>query len=474
MSNDVDARQDLYDNTSHNTDFEPSGTLHSIPSNATVVRDQVAFYHDCYEAPGSGKAMFQLIRNNHEVIVWGPPLDKHANLMIQLELIGTLLSSVVFDEIRQAMLYIAWDARARLIPLEEKNFQIPYLGGYHCIEESQLQVTDWLQAGWKLALLDGVRPVEVEYVYNLTSSLALQCMIDGCRHLEPLDLTTPVVACLARDGHMIGLVKCIEEGARMVSYKDRRLVYSAFQKMQEHHIYLLDGHDMDPSAVLIVDDKVRFVDMALKRWFSPNVLIYDRMIHDEQQLGQAQQAHWRQVERLFERVNTDPGTNHRYRPCEYRLLDVISAPRMSLLTFSACPSIEHKRRKMRRQRSSEPQISPDAACDGEHLHGRNRAALTRRRRIAPTQRECFSDKCPDPHIINSEASISSLRRPSSRSLYSPPNIPYDASSPATRHGTIPQHHRSFYSDHSSPSPFCDEGNILESGWLEEIEPVCSS
>ncbi len=57
------------------------------------------------------------------------------------------------------MLYIAWDARARLILLEEKHFQIPYLGGYRCIDESQLQVTDWLQAGWKLALLDGVRPV---------------------------------------------------------------------------------------------------------------------------------------------------------------------------------------------------------------------------------------------------------------------------------------------------------------------------
>ncbi len=49
-------------------------------------------------------------------------------------------------------------------------------------------------------------------------------MINGCRHLEPLDLTTPVLACLVRDGHMIGVVKCVEEGARMVSYKDRALV----------------------------------------------------------------------------------------------------------------------------------------------------------------------------------------------------------------------------------------------------------
>ncbi len=49
-------------------------------------------------------------------------------------------------------------------------------------------------------------------------------MIDGFQDLEALDLTTPVVACLARDGHMIGVVKAVEEGARMVSYKDRTLV----------------------------------------------------------------------------------------------------------------------------------------------------------------------------------------------------------------------------------------------------------
>ncbi|KAK0477050.1 hypothetical protein IW261DRAFT_1566515 [Armillaria novae-zelandiae] len=155
----LSSKHNLYDTTRNSIDFEPGGIIHSIPSNATVVRDQVAFHYDCYEAPGSGKAMFELIRNNHEIIVWGPPIIKYPNLIVQLELIRTLLDTVSFDEIRQAMLYIAWDARARLISLEEKHFQIPYWGGYHCVEESQLQITDWLQAGWKLALLDGVRPV---------------------------------------------------------------------------------------------------------------------------------------------------------------------------------------------------------------------------------------------------------------------------------------------------------------------------
>ncbi|KAK0189454.1 hypothetical protein F5146DRAFT_1001706 [Armillaria mellea] len=102
---------------------------------------------------------------------------------------------------------------------------------------------DWLQAGWKLALLD----------WDQAS----------------------------------WLVKCIEEGAQMVSYKDQRLVYSAFEKMQAHHIYFLNGHDMDPTAILIVDNKVRFVDMALKRWFSLNIVIYDWNIHDGLQLKQA-------------------------------------------------------------------------------------------------------------------------------------------------------------------------------------------
>lgn len=168
--------------------------------------------------------MFQLIRNNHEVIIWGPPLVMRANLTIQLELIESLLNFIDFDDIRQAMLYIAWDGRPRLIPQNDELFQIPYFAGYRCVDDSQLQVTEWLQAGWKRALLDGVRPVEVEYAYNRTSSLALQCTIDGLRDLEALDLTTPVVACLARDGHMIGVVKAVEEGARMVSYKDRTLV----------------------------------------------------------------------------------------------------------------------------------------------------------------------------------------------------------------------------------------------------------
>ncbi|PBK69346.1 hypothetical protein ARMSODRAFT_1018772 [Armillaria solidipes] len=376
MADNALAHQDLDDTVNREVAVDSWKTLRSIPSNATVVRDQVGFYHDRYEASGSGKTMFQLIRNNHEVIIWGPPLAVRANLTIQLELIESLLNFIDFDDIRQAMLYIAWDGRPRLIPQDDEFFQIPYFAGYRCVDDSQLQVTEWLQAGWKRALLDGVRPVEVEYAYNRTSSLALQCTIDGFRDLEALDLTTPVVACLARDGHMIGVVKAVEEGARMVSYNDRTLVYSAFGKMQERHIYLLDGHNMEPSAVLIVGNKVRFVDMALKRWFSPNIFIYDRTIHDKEQLERAQKAHWRQAERLFERVlNARPGTSNRYRECEYRLVNVISAPEMPLVAFSVTPPVTSRRRKKRKKRSGEPQSPRDAACDREYLPGRDKGYL---------------------------------------------------------------------------------------------------
>ncbi|KAK0216274.1 hypothetical protein IW262DRAFT_1464807 [Armillaria fumosa] len=423
------AQQDRYDVVSHDANFEPRRILHSIPSNAIVVRDQVCFYRDCYETPGSGKAMFQLIRNNHEVIIWGPPVVALANLMIQLELIETLLSSIAFDDIQQATLYIAWDGRSRLIPQEENFLQIPYFAGYRCVDESQLQVTEWLQAGWKRALLDGVRPVEVEYAYNRTSSLALQCMIDACRNLEALDLTTPPLAYLTRDGRIIGVVKCIEEGARMMSYKDRTLIYTAFQKMQERHIYLLDGHDMDPAAVLIVDNKVRFVDMALKRWFSPNVLIYDRSIHDGLQLKQAQQSHWRQAELLFERIHTRPGTSNRYRTCEYRLINAISAPGMPLVTFFTCPSVGQKRRGRRhKKRSNQSQVSSD---DGEYLPERDEPISPRCCRIGLNQHKNFVRQHGRP-MIHLASSLSSPNLSSSRSPSPAPGTPHDASSSSYR------------------------------------------
>ncbi|KAK0216313.1 hypothetical protein IW262DRAFT_1299544 [Armillaria fumosa] len=214
MADNIPAHQGLDDTVNHEVAFESWKTLHSIPSNTTVVRvvskhlvlivDQVSFYHSRYEA--SGKTMFQLIRNNHEVIIWGPPLVMRADLTIQLKLIESLLNFIDFDDIQQVTLYIAWDSRSCLIPQDDKFFQIPYFVGYRCVDDSQLQVTKWLQAGWKRALLDGV--------------------------------------------------------------------YSAFGKMQERHIYLLDGHDMQPSAVLIVSNK----------------------------LERVQKAHWRQAELLFERI----------------------------------------------------------------------------------------------------------------------------------------------------------------------------
>ncbi len=151
--------------------------------------------------------------------------------------------------------------------------------------------------------------------------------------------------------------------------------------------------------------------MALKRWFSPNIFIYDRIIHDEQQLKQAQQSHWRQAELLFERINARLSTSKRYRPSEYHLINVICAPGMPLIAFSASPLIVSQRRGKRRKRSSEPQIPSNAACDEECLPGRDMSILTPRCKITLNQCGNFG-RHPGPHlIINSEKSPSSLNPP---------------------------------------------------------------
>ncbi len=111
MTGQFHPQQDIYDDIIHEAGFALSGTLHSIPSNAIVVRgqstylsvlavfehscpiiDQVSFYQDRYEASGTGRTMFQLLRNNHEVIIWGPPLSERDGLLKELELIVCALT----------------------------------------------------------------------------------------------------------------------------------------------------------------------------------------------------------------------------------------------------------------------------------------------------------------------------------------------------------------------------------------------
>ncbi|KAK0433167.1 hypothetical protein EV421DRAFT_1910312 [Armillaria borealis] len=159
---------------------------------------------------------------------------------------------------------------------------IPFICGVRCVEDSELQVTSWICIGWKVALLDGI-PVEVDYAYDFDSSENIWHRVEAMRQLLPLDLTTPLQALLVSAGCIYGVVAQIEEGTRAMTFSDRTLVYSAFAKLQNHHIYLSDACEYEPDDLVIVGDKVRF-----------------------ETLVDARKIHWEVAEKLFEK--TIPGT----------------------------------------------------------------------------------------------------------------------------------------------------------------------
>ncbi|KAK0216308.1 hypothetical protein IW262DRAFT_1399422 [Armillaria fumosa] len=295
---------------------------------------------------GPDYTSFQIIRNRHEVNIVGPPLVSGAiadeGCLIQLELIETLLDTVPFDEINQATLYIAGDGRARLIPQIFTIIpRILFISGVRCIEDSELKVTSWLFVGWKLALLDGI-PVEVIYAFDDETSDAVRNRVEAMRQLLPLDLTTPLQAFLVSDGAIYGIVTKIED-AQPMSYADRNLVYSAFAKLQEHHIYLNEAN-YDPEDVVIVGDKVRFILEITGNW-TRHIFAFDPQSHDQKTLVDPRRIHWRVAEQLFEKLA--PGTELRELsassdftalPTEaYNILNLVFAPEkpLGILAFMA-------------------------------------------------------------------------------------------------------------------------------------------
>ncbi|PBK85727.1 hypothetical protein ARMGADRAFT_1017797 [Armillaria gallica] len=292
-------------------DDYPRPTVTFLPpanSSITILGVMLPHSPDYYLDAGPDNT-FQIIRNRHEVIISGPPLLSGADdegCVTQLEQIETLLDTVPFDEINRATLYITGDGRARLISeIFTVIPEIPFISGVRCIEDSELKTTSWLYIGWKLALLDGI-PVEVEYAFDPETCDAIRGRVEALRQLLPLDLTTPLLAFLVSDGAIYGIVTQVDD-AQPMSYADRNLVYSAFAKLQKHHIYLTES-DYEPHDLVIVGDKVRFIRKFTGDW-ERLVFAFDPNIHDQKTLAEARKIHWQVAEQLFKKLA--PGTEHR-------------------------------------------------------------------------------------------------------------------------------------------------------------------
>ncbi|PBK85697.1 hypothetical protein ARMGADRAFT_1017767 [Armillaria gallica] len=433
------------------------------PANSSITIMGVMLLHssDYENGAGPDNTLFQIIRNHHEVIISGPPLLSGADdrgCTIQLELIETLLDTVPFDEINRAKLYITGDGRARLIPdIFTIIPEIPFISGVRCIEDSELKTTSWLYIGWKLALLDGI-PVEVEYAFDMETSEAIRGRVEALRQLLPLDLTTPPLALLVSDGAIYGIVTPIED-AQPMSYADRSLVYSAFAKLQKHHIYLTE-RDCEPDDLVIVGDKVRFIREFTGNW----------------------ENYWQVAEQLFETLA--PGTELRElwaspdfttRPAEaYSILNIAFAPEkpLGMLAFMTSTTSSS---------GSNTSLSKKRRLMGSSSSGSN-TPLSKKRRLVgsseavATYHSSPSDESIDSSTATSDGPLNISKRSSAprRSvfLYDYLGIPTSAALPySTRLRGVSsiQSPSSIRSVIPLPPDDSDVAGVQSShGWLEEV------
>ncbi|KAK0457040.1 uncharacterized protein EV420DRAFT_1748937 [Desarmillaria tabescens] len=451
------------------------------PKNSSIVVIGAMMTH-CpdYDLLGVDKTYFQIIRNRHEVTILGPPLLDDDGRTLQLELIETLLHTVPFDEINQATLYITGDGRARLIPQVFTIYpSLPFISGVRCVEDIELQVTSWLYIGWKLALLDGI-PVEVDYAYNLMTSLCIENRLEAMRQLLPLDLTTPLQAHLVSDGSIYGLVNKIEEDSRSVTYVDRNLVYSAFAKLQKHHIYFTDANEYELDDIAIVGDKVRFIRTFTGNWLNA-AFTYDPKIHDQETLADARKSHWRVAEKLFDKLISrtespeiwaSPDFSSRVED-GYCVLNIVFAPEkpLGILAFMASTMSSGNdvtslsKKKRRKALSSHAATTSHSAA--KHCHSMS------------TSDELFqssiSEKVMESSATSDKPLVLSKRSSTRRSVFPYGNLDIDTPAvlpyPTRLSGT------SFLGSHSLiqsviPLPPDDSDDVaaIQSGhgWLEEV------
>ncbi|KAK0494369.1 hypothetical protein EDD18DRAFT_1176584 [Armillaria luteobubalina] len=437
-----------------------------------------SFSSDYFLGIGPDYTFFQIIRNHHEVNILGPPLASgviaEEGCLTQLELIETLLDTVPFDEINQATLYITGDGRARLIPQICTIIpKILFISGVRCIEDSELKVTSWLYVGWKLALLDGI-PVEVIYAFDDDTAYVVRSRVEAMRQLLPLDLTTPLKAFLVSDGAIYGVVTQIED-AQPMSYADRTLVYAAFAKLQERHIYLKEA-DYDPEDVVIVGDKVRFILQITGNW-TEHAFVFDPKIHDQKTLVDARKTHWQVAEQLFEKLA--PGTEIRelWAPSDfttlpdevYNILNLVFSPEKPLGILAFMMSITSLS-------DNTTSLSKKKRLEGSsQVTGTNRSVAESSSSLNETCHLSPSDELIDSSIVSDRPLNLSKRSSATRrsaflhdylGIPTPPVLPY---STRLRGGSYTQSPSSIRSAVPFPPDDSDVAGIQSShGWLEEV------
>ncbi|KAF9037367.1 hypothetical protein BDZ89DRAFT_442022 [Hymenopellis radicata] len=194
---------------------------------------------------------------------------KHDRELIKLhqDIVETLIHTIDFMRINSAVLAPQPHGGFALVP---KTSQVDFYT-IQCrpwaplIDIREVRTTRWC-ADPQIEVRQGLwRGREIEFFVACGTGIrvAIQRYTDLLQALNAcgLDLCSPVVGHLVKDGSVIGVATEVHTG--LATYADRALLYDAFQQLERENIFF--KIELCPGSIYISDGKVRFGYLCASR-----------------------------------------------------------------------------------------------------------------------------------------------------------------------------------------------------------------
>lgn len=203
----------------------------------------------------------------------------------------TLLSQLPFGRTNRVFL-IKNSGAWRLVDRPMRVSHMPMKDwGVQVVDEREVELTRWITVDRHEGVWNG-RPVDL-YRPPEEQLFVIERSMDGYVAIRGLGLAFEVVALLAREGHVVGVMTEPIIG-RSMRWSDRRCVYEAVAKLQRNGFF----YDyVNADGIVITDNGARFLHLQLIKPI-PDA-------DAEVIAAEADRRHWRRLKRLFETLRTD-------------------------------------------------------------------------------------------------------------------------------------------------------------------------
>ncbi|KAF4586279.1 hypothetical protein EYR38_010554 [Pleurotus pulmonarius] len=182
-----------------------------------------------------------------------------------LEKIQTAARTIDFGRTNWAYTILQPDGGCRIVHRNRPTFKVTYPTWAPVVDEGDIEITKWISAEERLGIWKG-QEVDLLVGWDDRRLKEIEQTMRAYRLLQGLDLTFEILAHVARDGQVVGVVMEPAIG-RMVEHCDRAQVFEAIARVESRGLLYGSIHQ---SNIMISGGKVRLTNIATTRPFTPD------------------------------------------------------------------------------------------------------------------------------------------------------------------------------------------------------------